>query len=232
MVLTITVKSQSAEVSYIEYNRHKSGFLISFEYPTISTGNKHTDLILNKNVRRDLLYDTLNTPIESAMDNMVSAATALWFNAEVTFNKNNVISIMMGYEYCAANCQNDSEAFVYSLSTGKRLNITDVIDTTLFYKNILVPDVNQQYENNINKISKIRDDSTGLNEDEKDYYDYYIESYKILKNQFKMSSFCLYNGRIEILDECTFNRIDSPMCPEVYFSYQYEDLRKYLKIKI
>lgn len=232
MTLTLSVNSQSAEVNYLEYSQHKSSFLISFEYPIINTGNKHTNLILNKNIRRDLLYDTLNTPIDSAMTNMASAASALWFNAEVTYNKNNVISIMMGYEYCAANCQNYSEAFVYSLSTGKRLSITDVLDTTFFYKNILMPDVNQQYENNINKTTKIRNDSTALNEDEKDYYNYYIESYKILKKQFKMSSFCLYNGRIEILDECTFNRIDSPMCPEVYFSYQYEDLRKYLKIKI
>ena len=231
LTLIFSAKSQSAKVSYHTYKKHKSGFLTSFEYPIIRSGNEKIDLILNKNIRHDLLCDTSATPLDSAIKNMSSGATAFWFDTDVTYNKNNLISIIMGYEVCAANCQNYSEAFVYSLTTGKRLDLIDILDTTLFYKDVLIPDVKKQYQNNISEVTNLRDESKNLGEVQQDYYNYYIEIYKNLRDKFKMSSFCLYNDRIEIMDECIFNRIDSPMCPEVYFSYKYTDILKYLKLQ-
>ena len=224
---------QSTEVSFIHYSDTSDiGMEREVEFPLIKTMDIAIDSILNKNIRRDILFDTLTTSIDSALSNLVSGASSFWLTSEITFNKKDVISIRVSAEFCGANCNNYQEAFVYSLVSGNRLLISDILDSNLFYNEIVKDDVKEQYQNSINRIVTLKDSCTNCDASYYDNLDFFISSIEHARDEFKMNSFCLYNDSIEILDECHFNRIDIEMCPEVSFQYNWNKLRKYLKIKI
>ena len=83
---------QSAEVTFIQYSDTSDiGMPLEIEFPIMNTGNNKIDSILSKNIRRDILFDTLTISIDSTLSDLVSGASAFWLNSEITFNKKNII---------------------------------------------------------------------------------------------------------------------------------------------
>ena len=233
LVVAFKSNGQSAEISFIHYSDTSDlGMERQIEFPVINSGNNTVDSILNKNIRRDILFDTLITSIDSALSNLVSGASSFWLNPEITFNKKYIISILVSSEFCGGNCNDYKEAFVYSLDSGNRLLISDILDSSLFYNEIVKIDVIEQYQNSINRIINLKDSCTNCDESYYDNLDFFISSNEDARDEFRINSFCLYNDSIEILDECPFNRIESEMCPEVDFKYKWSKIIKYLKISI
>jgi len=225
-------KGQTAEISFIYFSEASAiGLPLEIEFPVIKTGNDTSDIILNKNIRRDILFDTLTTPIDSAFYKMTIGSSALTLISKITYNKNNIISISVACEFCGANCNDYQDAFVYSLSSGNRLFISDIMDSDIFYSEILINDVTEQYRENINRVVKLKESCNDCTEYELDNFEFFIASYKNSMNEFSINSFCLHEDSIEILDECFFNRIDSEMCPQVEFIYSWGQIAKYMKIK-
>lgn len=232
-VFAFKSNGQSAEIYFIHYSDTSDiGMEREIKFPIMNTGKNSIDSILNKNIRRDILFDTLTNSIDSALSNLVSGASSFWLNSEITFNRKNIISILVSSEFCGGNCNNYQEAFVYSLVSGNRLLISDILDSSFFYNEIVKIDVKEQYQNSINRIINLRDSCTNCDESYYDNLDFFISSNEDKRDEFRINSFCLYNDSIEILDECHFNRIDSEMCPEVNFKYNWSKIIKYLKISI
>ena len=124
---------QSAEISFIHYSDTSDvGLAREINFPILHLQNSTIESILNKNVRRDILSDTLTTPIDSALSNLLSGASSFWFDSEITLNKKNIISILVSCEFCGGNCSDYQEAFVYSLDSGNRLFISDILDSSIF----------------------------------------------------------------------------------------------------
>ncbi|MDC0257211.1 hypothetical protein OAK35_00560 [Crocinitomicaceae bacterium] len=233
LIFSFESKGQSAEITYTYYSdTSEVGMDREIEFPIIFTENSTIDSILNKNIRRDILFDTLTSPIDSVLSNMVSGASSFYLVSKMTFNKKNIISILVTCEHCGGNCSDYQEAFVYSLDSGNRLFISDVINSSLFYREVVKNDVNEQYRKSIKRILNLKDSCDNCNESDLDNFDFFIAKITQQRNEFAISSFCLYEDSIKIIDECPFNRIDSNMCPEVEFIYKYTNLAKYLKIEL
>ena len=230
---TLSIISQGqAKISFINHSDFsEEGLERKIEFPIVNIGNNVINSLLNKNIRQDILFDTLKTPIDSALSNMVSGATSFWLVTKVTFNNQNVISILVTCEFCGGSCNDYQEAFVYSLKSGNRLFISDILDSNSFHNEIVRNDVKKSYEESINSIIKLKDSCKNCDESEIDNFDFYIAKIIQQKDEFSISSFCLYEDSIKIINECPFERIESNMCPEGQFIYNYTNLVKYLKIK-
>lgn len=233
LIFAFESKGQSAEITYTHYSDTSDvGMNREVEFPIVYSGDSAIDSILNKNIRRDILFDTLSTPIDSVLSNLVAPSSSFWLVSEITFNKKNIISILVSCEFCGGNCSDYQEAFVYSLDSGNRLFISDVIDSSLFHSEVVKNDVAEQYQNSINRIINLKNSFTDCDQFYIEDLDFFISSIKHGRDEFKINSFCLYTDSIKILDECPFNRIDSPMCPETEFTYTYKDIATYLKIEL
>jgi|GEM_PF-4234468 len=233
LIFAFESKGQSAEISYTHYSDTSDvGMNREVEFPIVYSGDSAIDSILNKNIRRDILFDTLSTPIDSVLSNLVAPSSSFWLVSEITFNKKNIISILVSCEFCAGNCSDYQEAFVYSLDSGNRLFISDVIDSSLFHSEVVKNDVAEQYQKSINNILNIKDSCSNCDESDLDNFDFFIAKITQQRDEFAINSFCLYEDSIKIIDECPFSRIDSYMCPEDEFIYGYTLLAKYLKIEL
>ncbi len=121
---------------------------------------------------------------------------------------------------------------MYSLESGDRLLISDVIDSSLFHREVVKSDVVEQYQKSIKRIVNLKDSCANCDESDLDNFDFFIAKTKQQRDEFTINSFCLYEDSIKIIDECQFNRIDSNMCPEVEFIYDFTSIAQYLKIEL
>lgn len=225
--------SQSAEITFIHYSdTSDEGMDRDIEFPTIQTGSYAIDSVLSRNIRRDILFDTLTTPINNVLSSFVSGASYLSLNSNITYNNKNIISIFISCEFCGASCDYYEEALVYSLKTGNRLFISDVLDSSLFLNKVLKMDIKEQYQKSVNAVLAMKDSCGNCTEFDTDNFDFFLEKLQQAKNSFSNTSFCLYEDSVTILDECPFSRINSHMCPETEFSYNYTDIINYLKIEL
>ena len=232
-LLAFNSKGQKAKISYVYFSDTSDvGMNREVEFPIFNSGDSAIDSILNKNIRRDILFDTLSTSIDSVLSNLVAASSSFWLVSEITFNKKNIISILVSCEFCGGNCRDYQEAFVYSLDSGNRLHISDVIDSSLFYSEVVKNDVAEQYQKSIDNILNLKDSCSNCDESDLDNFDFFIAKITQQRDEFAINSFCLYEDSIKIIDECPFNRIDSYMCPEGEFIYGCNTLAKYLKIEL
>lgn len=233
LIFAFESKGQSAEITYTHYSDTSDvGMNREVEFPIVYSGDSAIDSILNKNIRRDILFDTLSTPIDSVLSNLVAPSSSFWLVSEITYNKKNIISILVSCEFCGGNCSDYKEAFVYSLDSGNRLFISDAIDSSLFHSEVVKNDVVEQYQKSINNILNLKDSCSNCGESDIDNFDFFLAKITQQRDEFAINSFCLYEDSIKIIDECPFNRIDSYMCPEGEFIYGYTILAKYLKIEL
>ena len=233
LVFAFKSKGQSAEITFIHYSDTSDvGMDREIEFPIIHTGNSTVDSILNKNIRRDIFFDTLTSPLDSVLSNMVSGASSFWLGSKITFNKKNIISILVSCEFCGGNCSDYQEAFVYFLESGNRLLISEVIDSSLFHREVVKNDVEEQCQKSIKRILNLKDSCANCDESDLDNFDFFLAKTKQQRDEFTINSFCLYEDSIKIIDESQFNRIDSNICPEGEFIYDYTILAKYLKIEL
>ena len=91
-LLAFNSQGQKAKISFVYYSDTSDiGMKREVEFPIVNSGNIAIDSILNKNIRRDILFDTLSTPIDSVLSNLVAASSSFWLVSEITFNKKNII---------------------------------------------------------------------------------------------------------------------------------------------
>lgn len=77
LVFVFESKGQSADITFIHYSdTSEIGLDREIGFPIINTENNIIDSILNKNIRRDILFDTLTTPIDCILSNMVFGASS------------------------------------------------------------------------------------------------------------------------------------------------------------
>ena len=73
LIFAFESKGQSAEITYTHYSDTSDvGMNREVEFPIVYSGDSAIDSILNKNIRRDILFDTLSTPIDSVLSNLVA----------------------------------------------------------------------------------------------------------------------------------------------------------------
>lgn len=117
------------------------------------------------------------------------------------------------------------------LDSGNRLFTSDLIDSSLFYNEVIKIDVKEQYQKSINRILNLKDSCANCDKSDLNNFDFYSTKIKQQRDEFAINSFYLNEGSIKIIDKCPFSRIDSNMCPESEFIYDLSNLVKYLKME-
>ena len=231
---SINIFGQKAQVENLRYTATSViDADIEINYPLIRTVNNTVDRILNNNLKNDLLSPgDPSVSMQTALIEKASIAHSLYIDFEITYNKNDIISIQFIEELCIANCDSATYSFVYSLRTGNSIVLSELLDTTALYQNMVKDDVELKYKEHIEYIRK-SDPETFWNTVDKEYLnEYIIPSYETCKEEFNMNEFCLLENEIRIDAPCFFSRSERELRPDISLNYTFDSIKQYLKVKL
>lgn len=198
------------------------------KFPIIKTGNEKIDKLINTDLKNRYThneYTKLST--EKAIKQW--AYPVVYLDFEVTYLKNNIISLNISAEACGANCGAWTEYFTYNTQTGKYITIDDVIDLNSKLKLLIISDKDKQYEAQKKELkSYITDSEIELDEDG---YEWALNEYESCQKDFKIKTFALHNGYLEIIEVCPLPNVIKYLSPTIELKYKFEEIYPYLKMK-
>lgn len=209
--------------------RHKGNQSDKLNFPIIRTGNKEIDSLINtdlKNRFTDYEYpkeDLDSTLIKWAGDQLV------FLDFQVTYNRNGILSINISAEGCAAYCTAWTDYFNYSTSTGKWLDISDVIDNITEFKARVDADRKEQYAEQKRQLKELlKDQNSELDESR---YEWALKNYEDCEKNADLESFAIYPDRLHIIEGCSLPHAIRSMTPVIELIYKFSDIGEGLKIK-
>lgn len=223
LILNSKLYSQSIQIDTLSLlNEHVSQ---KFSYPLIKTGNYKVDSILNFEVLNEVtdyeFADSLS--INSLIEWQKDGINNLYFN--LTYNSNNIFSLIVGYEVCIAYCTHVEKYFNYSSSTGKKINISDILKKP--FEGILHTNRSLQYIQQRKELKQffLEEDS----ELDLAGYNWALDSYDYCEKE-GIKSFSLYTNYIEFHDECYLPNAIKNLTPTIELKFDYNHIQEYLKI--
>jgi hypothetical protein len=200
------------------------------KFPIIKTGNGKTDTRINTDIKDRITNNEFQgLDIDSAL--LIWSEEAItYMSFEVTYVKNELVSLDIRMEGCGANCSNWTDYFTYSTITGKRMTIEEIIDTNSNFKTRILADKNKQYNEQKKNLKKLfLDKNSGLDEES---YTYLLEDYTSCQSSNAIDIFALHPTYLEIINTCYLPNVVKEMTPIIELKYKYSDIKKYLKRKL
>jgi len=204
----------------------KSGYLPSnqFKFPIIKTGSESIDLIINTNLRSDFFDNDGDLKPESEWID----ESLIYLGFQVTYNKNGILSLNISAESCGAYCTAWTSYYNYSIVTGEKLSIGDVIYLSESFKEMVISDKDSQYAKEREGLERMRSDiNAGLDEES---FNLAVEYYEDCQKAFQINEFALHNEYLQIIHDCNLPRVICNLTPVITLQYRFDGL-KGLKIK-
>jgi hypothetical protein len=228
-VTDVRIKYCDIEKKLVDYsgeNGHNS--LIVF--PIVKIGNQETEKKIQFEILKSLRLDTLlvNYPVKAIIDSSVYYGLT-GMNYQVTFNKNNILSLTINYFHCGANCWDTKVFLNFDLSNGNLLTINDLVnplEKETFIKHVLSE---KQSKLKLYKDSLINQFDTINSKDENESYKYIIEEIKKCEKSVFIEKFQIEENKITIYDKCYWAYYLSNYEPELFIIYSLTDNSKYFK---
>lgn len=112
-------------------------------YPIINTGNIKIDSLINFDLKNKYtFYETPNFSVKETLSQWIGDQIGfIYFN--VMYNQNNVLSLNIETESCAAYCTNWTSYFNYNTKTGQPLELNAIVDLNLFKERLITDKSNQ-----------------------------------------------------------------------------------------
>lgn len=198
-------------------------------FPIIKTGNLKVDHQINKDLKdRFTNNEYSDLPTDSALIKWVDEQI-IYLDFEITYLRNELISLNIMAEGCGAYCSNSISYFTYNYVTGQFLTIDQIIDTSGNFKNLVYADKDRQYDSNKVELKKMYfDKNTAI---DKDTYEWAMDEYINCSKEFTMKSFALHTNHLEIIDDCFFPNAIRNFKPNIILRYNYIDIKQDLKIR-
>lgn len=199
------------------------------KFPVLKTGNPHIDKALNMDLKKRITFNAY--PYLSTYLTMVLwVENVIQLDYKVTYQKDGLISFSIYYEGCGAYCFDDEMYFNYNYITGKYISIDQILDTSTGLKSMIAIDQKKQFIDK-KKILKaiLTDKQTGF---DRDTYERIIEMCVESTTPFQIEHFALFNGYLKIYDPGGYPNVISDIVPKFEFTFPYEKIKKYMKIKI
>lgn len=228
---SITVTGQNLKIQ--EIKKHpKLNFYdtnqVSIIYPVIITNNNPVNKKINDTIIASFAYSEFNGLLIDAQLDSAIATNLVALTYTVTYNQNNILSIMIDAEGCGAYCSNWTSCFNFDLKTGASLSVKDFLK-------------NDKYEIFKNKIQKQKTEalidyqkdlkqSFEKKEVDKETYEWAID--EVTNNCMKslsLDEFILYPNNIVLYDDCDFPHAIRGFQPVYNFNYKYSDIKDLLK---
>lgn len=201
----------------------------NLKFPIIRTGNLQIDNSMNKDLKNRFTNNEFpDLPTDSTIIKWADENVD-YLDFEVTFIKNELISLNISAEWCGAYCTGWTDYFTYDLTTGKYLTINEIVDTTGKFRTLILSDKDKQYEEQKIELKKMLLDKDS--EHDEDTYNWVLEQYETCDSEFVLNSFALHSEHIEIIDKCYLPNIVKSLTPVIVLKYKYDDIKEHLKIK-
>ncbi|RYE57066.1 MAG: hypothetical protein EOP48_06640 [Sphingobacteriales bacterium] len=228
--LTVSAQSVSVDTLFVPTVETVSDFPSAvLKFPIIRTGSTLTDSLINRDLVDNFTHHEFpDLSPDSAIIKWTGGQIA-FLDFEVTYNKNNLISLNISAEGCGAYCTRWTEYFTYSTSLGKRLSIDQVIDTLGYFKKCVLRDAKRQSDSNRIELKSYSQDKNGDIDEET--YNWLLEYYDYCDNSFNLKTFALHPEHIEIIKHCYIPNVVKNLTPTFNLKYKYSDFSKQLKIK-
>jgi hypothetical protein len=198
-------------------------------FPIIRTGDKNIDAYINNGIKDKFTnneFPALST--DSALI-MWADQQIVFLDFEVTYLKNDLISLNISVEGCGANCTGWTEYYTYSTNSGKYMTIDEIIDTTGMFRLQVLSDKRTQYDSQRKELKKMMQDKNS--ELDEDTYAWALEEYDQCDSSFDLKTFALYPDRLEIIAHCFLPNAIKNLTPMIKLSYKFEDIAEFLKIE-
>lgn len=205
--------------------------VVFLHYPLIKTSNQKINDAINEDVKNRLMYNQYpDISIDSAIQTWAydDIGRVVEMNFKVTYSKNDLISFHITTTFYDAYITLNTDYFTYNYKTGKPLTIDQIIDTTGYFKDLVLLERDKQYEREFQEIPKTLeyDDKELVEETLEMFRPYYDEC----RQSFHFEKFALYDNYLAIIEECYLPHVIAAGTPEVLLHYTYDSIKKYLKI--
>jgi hypothetical protein len=200
----------------------------TFNFPFIKTGNHVIDSLINWGLKNRL---SENEYPDDAIDSTLikwAEDRINFFEFEVTFNNNGILSLHIEVEGCGAYCTSWTEYFNYCTKTGKILKLAEVVDTTGNFRTKIYAEKGKQYERQKNQLKELLSEA----DFDEDTYNWTLEEYTNCENSFNLNSFALYPDHLELIDKCYLPNVLKQYTPVINLMFKYDEIKDYLKLKI
>ena len=200
---------------------------VTIVYPIVVTKNSAVDEMINNEIKTQVL------DIE---DNNASAAKLLAerideglinLSYEVSFKKNNILSMSITSEGCAAYCSSYDNYFNFDLKTGELIGISTIIDETKI--DSLRTLVQKEKRKALDEYKREEFlEIGGLHIDSADYRGIvnYVDENCL---DVEIGNFSLSDSAIEFMDRCVFPHVIRSQEPVYHLVYSYKFLSEFLK---
>jgi hypothetical protein len=198
------------------------------KFPIIKTGNQQIDNSINKDLKKRF---TNNEYPDLSTDSTIikwAEEQIIYLDFEVTYVKNDLISLNISAEGCGAYCTGWTDYFTYNYLTGQFLTIDQIIDITGNFRSIVFDDKDKQYEQQKKELQEMLLDKNA--ELDEDTYKWALEQYENCDKDFTLNSFALHTDYLEIIEKCYLPNAMKNLTPTIVLKYKYVDIIKDLKI--
>lgn len=233
-LLTIVTISFGQKVGIDTLFLHSTEELKNFpvtemKFPIIRSKDSEIDIKINTDLKNRFTGNEFpNLPTDSTLIKWTNQSiTFLDFN--VTYNKNDLISLSITAESCGAYCTMWTDYFTYSTVTGKLVKINEIIILTDKFINNVISDKDEQYTQQKRELKEmLLDKNSGLNDDN---YSTALEYYETCEQSFEIKDFALYDEYLQLIHECYLPRMMRHFTPIITLKYNYDEIKEELKIK-
>ncbi len=198
-------------------------------FPIICSHNKKIDSLINTDLKNRFTnneYPTNN--LESTLIKWTQDRIT-FIDFQVTYNQNGILSINVSAEGCGAYCSSWKEYFNYSTSSGKRLNISDIIDDLVVFEKRVTEDRKKQYEAQRQELKEtLKDKNSKMNDVT---YNWVLEDYVSCEKNFSIESFAIHHNHLEVIDNCDLPHAIRCYTPIIELKYRFFIIEDKLKIK-
>ena len=201
---------------------------VTIVYPIVVTKNSAVDEMINNEIKTQVL------DIE---DNNASAAKLLAerideglinLSYEVSFKKNNILSMSITSEGCAAYCSSYDNYFNFDLKTGELIGISTIIDETKIDSlRTLVQKEKRRALDEYKKEEILEVDSVHIDSADYRWIVNYVDENCL--DSIEIGNFSLSDSAIEFMDRCVFPHVIRSQEPVYHLVYSYKFLSEFLK---
>ena len=201
---------------------------VTIVYPIVVTKDSAVDEMINNEIKTQVL------DIE---DNNASAAKLLAerideglinLSYEVSFKKNNILSMSITSEGCAAYCSSYHNYFNFDLKTGELIGISTIIDETKIDSlRTLVQKEKRKALDEYKKEEILEVDSVHIDSADYRWIVNYVDENCL--DSIEIGNFSLSDSAIEFMDRCVFPHVIRSQEPVYHLVYSYKFLSEFLK---
>jgi hypothetical protein len=205
----------------------KSSATDPFRYPVINTGDKKVDSLINHDFKNRMTDNEFeNESVEAAMQNWSKNGIG-YLDYEVSFNENDLLSFQVTSEFFGSYLTRWTTYFNYDLSTGKPLQLDDVIKMSKPFTARLKKDKNEVF-------AKAKKELQTKNLDKNAKFDlrperWALENYTACEQNEVFKDFILYDTHITIIQDCELPNAIKSMSVFVRLDYYYDEIANELK---